>query len=179
MMQALREVESNQLGDWLTSLDGWSSKFIDYHPPFVERMFRDHEGMRVSLHRIHPCDPATEQEDPSKALYHPHPWPGAFRVWGAYEMGMGRLSPEEAAAGVERPPITMTLWTAPGTLYEMVDPLGWHYVRPLGNVPCVSVMVTGQPWAEHQNANRTGNKPLRQLTKSEQARLLADVRRHY
>ncbi len=27
----------------------------------------------------------------------------------------------------------------------MLDPLGWHYVRPIGDV-CYSLMLIGKPW---------------------------------
>lgn len=30
-------------------------------------------------------------------------------------------------------------------IYEMIDPDGWHSVRPI-NGPCYTVMVTGKPW---------------------------------
>src|SRR5205823_428108 len=90
MLDILHAAEK-ELPRLLASDDGWQSLRVDYHPPFVDRVFRDWsppgaaEGARyrISLHRIHPCAPA-------EALFHPHPWPSAMRIHsGTYEMGVG------------------------------------------------------------------------------------------
>lgn len=129
------------------SLDRWTTLDIDYDTPRVERLWRTMEyrmvgdsissvsppmAYRLYLHRIHPCD---------KGLWHPHPWPSAVKVLsGRYEMGVGE--------GISKhdPPPSATLVLTPGSEYEMVHPDGWHYVRPLGPEPSLSIMVSGAPW---------------------------------
>lgn len=112
--------------------DSWHTLDVDYEPPRVERLWRDFEkDYRIYLHRIHPCD---------KALFHPHPWASAIKVLsGKYVMGVGytldNVPPTEAA----------TIVLAAGSYYEMIDPDGWHYVRPIGG-PSLSIMVTGPKW---------------------------------
>ena len=107
---------------------------MSYHPPRVERLWTQEDGIRITLHRIHPCS----RED---ALFHPHPWPSAMRViTGNYEMALG------FGAGEKAPPIATTLQVQNGGMvYEMADPDSWHYVRPIGGV-AMTVMVTGTPW---------------------------------
>jgi hypothetical protein len=114
---------------------GWQSVFVDYHPPYVERLWRPWiHGFRISLHRIYPC--ATIE-----SLFHPHPWPQAVRVLdGNYEMGVGY------GKGDIPPPIAQKIIVRGGFSYEMTDPDGWHYVRPIGT-PSLSLMVTGMPWS--------------------------------
>lgn len=33
----------------------WQSLYVDYHPPFVERLWTPWGSYRINLHRIHPC----------------------------------------------------------------------------------------------------------------------------
>jgi len=67
----LLNIEQHHLKGLLEDVEGWNTKYIDYHPPLVERAYRDlDDELRISLHRIHPCKR-------SEALFHPHPWPGA------------------------------------------------------------------------------------------------------
>jgi hypothetical protein len=132
MLDILHAVES-VLPELLPEKNAWHSLYIDYHLPFVERLWRDWFEYRIYLHRIHPCAPG-------KALVHAHPWPSAIRVLkGSYEMGVGY------GPGLQAPPIATRLILGPDSEYEMVDPDGWHYVRPLGT-PSYSLMVTGKPW---------------------------------
>jgi len=94
----------------------------------VERLWLQLGECRVNLHRIHNC---------STALRHPHPWPSAVYVLtGEYRMGLGRVGSDEPVA---------TVLMRKGSAYEMLDPLGWHYVQPLGK-PSFSIMLTGRPW---------------------------------
>lgn len=166
MLQRLHEIEA-LLPSLLLDVGGWKTKLIDYHPPKVERLYRDLDGDRILLHRIHPCEPG-------EALFHPHPWPSAIAiVEGGYEMGVGQgqEAPRKAAA---------TLVLAPGSRYEMTDPLGWHWVRPLDR-PSLSVMVTGPVWPAEValEAPRTGNYPFPPLSEEARDDLLAAFRRHY
>jgi hypothetical protein len=132
MLDILHRVE-NQLPEMLQEEAGWSSLFVDYHPPVVERLWRQWFDFRIYLHRIHPCEPGG-------ALFHPHPWPSAMRVLdGAYEMAIGY------GAGETEPPIAARIILPAGSEYEMTDPNGWHYVRPIDS-PTMSLMIAGKPW---------------------------------
>jgi len=137
MLANLTLVERMLGGLLKQSPDKWKTLHIDYEPPRVERCWCEVEGgLRVMLHRIHSCD---------KALYHPHPWPSAIRiVTGVYEMG---LALGHTASSTEPNTYTEVARTvlAAGSRYEMIEPLGWHYVRPLKE-PSLSIMVIGQPW---------------------------------
>lgn len=162
MLDTLHHIEG-LLPDLLRSADGWRSLDVDYHPPRVERVYRDLDGVRVYLHVIHPCER-------SEALFHPHPWPSAMRVLaGRYEMGVGtgsgEMAPRAAATIVAEGPFE----------YEMVDPDGWHWVRPVGG-PSLSVMVTGAPWGRWSPKSET---PLQPLPIERTREILATFARHY
>jgi len=110
----------------------WKTVDVTYEEPHVERVWTEWEGFRVNLHRIHPCE---------KALFHPHPWPSAMVLClGTYEMAVGRSL--DGSLPVE----TARVVLSEGSEYEMNDPYGWHWVRPLEK-PVMSVMLTGKPWA--------------------------------
>ncbi len=114
--------------------DNWQSLDIDYHPPRVERVWRQWGPYRILLHVVHPCDSG-------EALMHPHPWPSAVRILGGrYVMQMGQGDTLPGA-----PAVTIELST--GSAYEMIDPHGWHSVRPFGE-KVMSIMVTGPPWGQ-------------------------------
>ena len=132
MLLLLEEAE-RELPTLLAEGQGWHSLNVDYHPPFVERLWRPYGEGRLYLHRIHPCLP-------SAALFHPHPWPSAMRVVeGRYEMAVGY------GPGMNHPPVAATMILTRGSAYEMDKPDSWHYVRPLDK-PTLSVMVTGKLW---------------------------------
>lgn len=112
----------------------WRSVLVDYHPPFVERLWCPWDDNRIYLHFIHPCSN-------TEALFHPHPWPSAMKILkGRYEMAVGYGQGETA------PPIAARLILEAESEYEMTNPDGWHFVRPLGEIS-VSLMVTGKPWS--------------------------------
>ena len=145
-MEVLKKLEK-QLPEMLKDSSRWNSLLIDYHPPFVERLWCSWEEYRVYLHRINECKS-------SEALFHPHPWPSAMRiVAGTYEMGVGY------ATGDLAPPVAAKLVMPAGTSYEMVEPDGWHYVRPLTDVT-LSVMVTGKIWSRQSPKSTTQLQPL-------------------
>jgi hypothetical protein len=110
----------------------WHSVFVDYELPHVERLWLQWSSYRIYLHAIHPCAEG-------RALYHPHPWSSAMRIFGTYEMIVGYGS------GNVPPNIAARLILPSGTAYEMIEPDGWHAVRPLSEIT-YTVMVTGQPW---------------------------------
>jgi hypothetical protein len=146
MLAILHAVE-HELPLLLQDEAGWQSLYIDYHPPFVERLWRQWGEYRIQLHRIHPCGRG-------EALFHPHPWPSAMRVLaGDYEMAIGY------GQGETPPPIACLLVASADFRYEMTDPHAWHYVRPL-NQPSLSVMVTGRPWQPAAPKSRPELRPL-------------------
>lgn len=149
MLDILRRMEAGEISRLLADRTAWRTLLVDYHPPIVERLYRDAvfegEPVRVFLHRIHPC----ERE---QALFHPHPWPSAMRVLsGSYEMALGY------GAGMDEPPMAARVVLTAGSSYEMNDPQSWHAVRPLGE-PSLSLMVTGAPW------ERESHKPGKKLS---------------
>jgi hypothetical protein len=162
MLDILAAVE-RELPELLQDESAWSSVFIDYHPPTVERLWRKWDGYRVYLHRIYPCGPG-------EALFHPHPWPSAMHILeGEYEMAVGYGKGEIA------PPVAALMIAAGDFRYEMTDPDAWHYVRPLQR-PSLSLMVTGKPW--DRPAPRSG-KELQPLTAEQRAALLEFFRQRY
>lgn len=140
------------------SPEGWNSLDIDYHPPRVERIWKQWGEYRIYLHRIHPCK--TEE-----ALFHPHPWPSAMLIAdGCYEMGVGQ--------GASRPEVVTAakIILGPGSRYEMVEPLGWHYVRPL--VFTYTLMITGKPWSNPIQIEERPAGPLSPLDEDSKNMLL-------
>lgn len=158
-LKRLAEVEK-QLPVLLQDREGWNSLMIAYYPPVVERVWRTLDtGERLSIHRIHPCRKG-------ESLYHPHNWPGAFRVYGEYEMGVGFSETLEAPRRT-----LMLMHTASGFAYEMTDRDSWHWVRPLDR-PVLTVMVTGKPW--DRPMPEEPQEPLEELTPGQKEHLLRD-----
>lgn len=147
MIERLHGVR-DALPDLLKRPEEWRTLDIDHCIPRVERIFRKCGDLWIALHCIHPCN----RDD---ALLHPHPWPSAMWIagGGAYEMGVGY------GAGRAMPPIAATIVLKPGSEYEMVDPDGWHYVRPIGS-PSFSLMVTGEKWQRSAPKNSEALKEL-------------------
>jgi len=119
--------------------DGWNTMDVTYHPPHVERLWKDiqslGEPVRLFLHRIHPCEPG-------EALWHPHPWPSAVKlIDGEYEHGVGFKAVHEGGESLNT---ACTTVLTKGARYEMVEPTAWHYVRPLK--VSHTVMVCGAPY---------------------------------
>ncbi len=138
---------------------GWNSLMIDYETPHVQRLWRRVGDYRLCLHRISPCE---------TALYHPHPWPSAVRILsGDYEMGVGMVVPGEA----ELTEITKGVLTE-GTSYEMLHPMGWHYVKPL-KIASYSIMVMGPPYPPRPDiVHPKPSAPLSPLSEEVQQELL-------
>lgn len=131
MLDKLLEIES-ALPSLLAMKDVWKSKDIIYHPPRVERLYTRIGDIRIYLHVIHPC----KKED---ALFHPHPWPSAMRIYdGKYEMGIGH------SETMQVPKIDCKLILETGACYEMTDRDGWHYVMPLKKTH--TLMITSSRW---------------------------------
>lgn len=153
MLKALEKVEKD-LPMLLRDESGWNSVYVNYHPPYVERLWRQWGKYRLYLHRIHTC----KRE---KALFHPHPWPSAMHVLsGRYEMAVGY------GKGKKKPPIVATIMASGDFRYEMTNPDGWHYVRPVGGV-AMTVMVTGKPWNRSSPKSTKILRPLNEEKKKE------------
>lgn len=167
MLAHLQYLEENMLAALLAEDNVWQSVFVDYHEPFVERLWTSVTiagvPYRVLLHRILACPNA-------KPLYHPHPWPSAVKVLaGGYRMQVGQ------GAGMTEPPVAMTLSLAPGSTYEMTNPDAWHAVQPEAS-PSYSLMLTGAPWVREAHKS---TKVLQPLGAEAREDLLAYFRRAY
>jgi len=127
--------------------------YIDYHKPFVSRIWFIHNDLRVFLHKIEPCDESLE------ALYHPHKWDSAMEILkGSYEMGIGHSESNNM------PKTDCKLILHTGTQYEMTEPNGWHYVNPISQ-SAFTLMVTGK--LNGREMPIEPNKEFRTLTTSE------------
>ena len=171
MLDVLSEAEQ-QLPGLVKSLEGWKTLFVNYHAPFVERLWRPFgDGNRLFLHCIYPCKA-------KEALLHPHPWPSAIRVLqGLYGSVIG------AGSGTETPPVVYetVVRASPGASYRyaMLHPDGWHAVIPLAG-PVFSVMVTGKPWNRPIPAvTEEAVGSLRELSLEQAEGLLATFREFY
>jgi hypothetical protein len=146
MLDELRKIDVRRLleeAEW-TCLD------IDYHPPRVERMWTSiGNGMRLNLHRIHPCKA-------SDALWHPHPWPSAMQIiTGHYEMGIAYFPTHDHMVTLGKVEL------GPGDRYSMDTPFSGHYVAPLDDTPSLSLMLTGKPWeTSHRHLGKGQAKTL-------------------
>ncbi len=162
MLDILARLET-ELPALLLEAGRWHSLDINYHPPFVERLWLQWGEYRVSLHRIHPCEP-------SEALFHPHPWPSAMRILeGTYEMAIG------FGSGAEVPPLASRIIASGEFRYEMTHRDSWHYVRPIGT-PAMTIMVTGKPWGRQAPES---SEPLHPLDHARRSELLAWFRARY
>ena len=163
-MREILEAVERALPRLLLDEQRWQGKFIDYHPPFVERLWLAWEGdCRVNLHRLLPCES-------SAALFHPHPWPSIMRVLsGTYEMAVGY------GPGQITPPPAAVLTVSGDLIYEMSEKDAWHYVRPVGE-PCYSLMISGPPWDRWSPA---ASKPLSALDEEQRQRIFTFFRTRY
>lgn len=167
LLAVLNRIEQDLLPALLRTREGWKSLYVDYEPPFVERLYVpvtvDDVVYRLMLHKIHPADPAI-------CLFHPHPWPSAIKILsGSYRMTCG------FGQGMVEPPVSHTMVLMAGAEYEMAHPDGWHSVSPL-NGPSHSIMLIGPPWS------RPAHKPpvaQRALTPEEARSLMEFFRDAY
>ena len=159
MLEQMVDFFAGELRELLKDPDGWKSLYVDYHKPYVERLYRDlDDGRRVSIHRIHGCE--TEE-----ALLHPHPWPASFMVWGSYRMALGYSESNT-------PPEVVSNFIMLNTVYEMLDKNMWHSVAPAPNTTCITLMVSGKPWGRETPIKP--ESPLRELTQEERDSLFEE-----
>ena len=134
MIDILKGIEKNLIQLLIEKSEAGKihTMYIDYHKPYVKRIWFQHGDYRVFLHKIEQCTESAE------ALYHPHPWKSAVKIIsGTYEMGVGHSSTEDV------PKTDCKLILKPGTIYEMMESDGWHYVSPKDG-DSFSLMVTGE-----------------------------------
>lgn len=162
MLNKIFNIEK-QLPKLLENKDSWHSVYVDYHKPFVKRLWKQEGDLRIYLHQIFPC----EKEE---SLLHPHPWPSAMKVIsGFYEMGVGFSDTNQ------EPIIASTLILPENSYYEMIDINSWHYVRPLEK-PSFSLMITGTPW---KRESPKSSYPLRELYTDEKLIIFEEFEKYY
>lgn len=160
MIGILKYAET-ELPELLRDRDGWNTKLVDYTKPIVWRIWRDfpigNKNFRLYGHKIFPC------VDP---FIHKHPWASAIKVvkvGGLYEMGIGY--------GETEPPMACTIQVPDNFYYEMVHPLGWHYVKVIGG-PSLSWMLTAPPW---EGAKKTCNVEQQPLSNVQREQLFEEL----
>lgn len=162
MLNHLYELEKN-LAKHLQDEISWNSLYVDYHKPYVKRLWKQVGDFRIFLHQIFPCER-------SESLLHPHPWPSAMKVIsGLYEMGVGYSESNI------KPIIASTLILPENSYYEMVDINAWHYVRPLEK-PSLSLMITGVPW---KRETPKSSYKMRELDEGEKRTIFDEFRKLY
>jgi len=164
MIGVLEEVEK-ELPDLLDRYD-WESLNVDYFPPKVWRVWRQHGDFRICLHKIFPTDKVV--------LYHPHKWPSAMRVLkGQYEMNLGykwdiELDPHHAGK----------LILAAGSAYEMNLPHQWHSVRPVNCEYALTLMIMG-PMYKSKFEGREVKKKLQPLGDRTKRAIKTEFKEYY
>lgn len=126
LTEELKKIEKSRLKDLLRNPTIWSSKFIDYHLPHVERLTcRLGTEYKLNLHVIRPCSPC-------EALVHTHAQRGVVHVLpgkGIYRMGVGIYTSREAPLWDSLIPLEVKggdFW------YETTQPNECHWVAPEG-----------------------------------------------
>lgn len=166
MLDNLIYVEEN-LKELFESAD-LKSMYIDYHDPYVARIWFQNGENRVFIHKIYEVRITNNSLG---ALFHPHPRESGVRIIkGTYEMGVGHSDSNNV------PKVDARLILPKGTCYEMVEPNGWHYVSPI-NGPVFSIMVTGKAFDREMPI--TPNEPFRELRLSEIQEILDVVNEYY
>jgi hypothetical protein len=169
-IEFLQQFEMNQMQDILAKGD-FKSALIDYETPHVHRMWTQlNDTQRLFLHKIFPCD---------QPYMHPHPWASVIHVIdghdksGFYEMAVGYGDPLKPQPEGE----IMRLLFEGGGYYEMLQPNGWHSVKPLHG-PVYSVMITERTdWVVLND--KKPETPLEQLSFQQQKELLGFFNWHY
>lgn len=151
-MRNILTVIEKELPQLLKNEEIWKSVYVDYHKPFVKRLYTnfmyENHNYRIYLHQIESCDI-------QEALFHPHPWPSIMKLLsGSYNMIVGY------GEGLSEPPVAVKLELPVGTVYEMSEINGWHAVAPILD-SSFSLMITGEPW---QRESHKSTKTLHELS---------------
>lgn len=119
----------------LSNPEIWNTLDVDYFPPRVERIYTNIGENRLYLHLIHKTD--------LPCLFHKHSWPSAIIMLdGSYEMGIAYSSDNISSDDAYKLPIAAKMYMNEGSGYEMTDPNGLHYVKPITEYS-LSVMLSG------------------------------------
>lgn len=166
MKNILSHVEQ-ELVYLLANDNNWKSVYVDYHKPFVKRLYTNfmYQGhnYRIYLHQIESCDI-------NEALFHPHPWPSIMKLLsGSYNMFVGY------GEGLQSPPVAVKLELPTDTIYEMSEINAWHAVAPILD-NSFSLMITGEPW---QRESHKSTKTLYELSLEEKKHILDFFRNIY
>lgn len=144
----------------------FSTLLIDYEEPYVKRIWiQINPTIRLLFHEILPCD---------EAFMHSHAWASAVRILpisGDYEM-------ETAFRPIPtmKPVILCRSIFTSGGYYEMLDPRGYHSVKPLYK-PSYSVMLTYRTgWL---NDAPTSKKALTALSEKDKSRIFTMIKNCY
>lgn len=150
------------LPELLTKVDIWKSLIIDRRKPITHRVFTMIGDNRLCLHRFEQFDETAEE-----AFFHPHPWPGAFKIiQGAYRMDVGHTDSRHDDFFENGGYISCTMELTKGSAYEIVEPLVWHRITPITPV-VYTIMMNGTPWSKdeaHAKVRTTAGKDLKQMS---------------
>lgn len=158
-MKNILAMVEEELPELLMLEDIWKSVYVDYHKPFVKRLYTnfvlEDYNYRIYLHEIQSCNI-------DEALFHPHPWPSIMKLLsGSYNMIVGY------GKGLIAPPVAVKLELPTGTVYEMSEINGWHAVAPVVD-SSFSLMITGEPW---QRESHKSTKTLHELSVEERNKI--------
>lgn len=170
MLKKLALVERNMVDILINS--NWKTLDIDYHPPYVQRVYTEWDGLRVMLHRF---PTACGMGD---ALYHPHPWVSAMKVLeGEYIQNIGH---EEYDGNYNPYPVTdTTIVMKSGSSYEMMNPKTWHRVIPQEET--YTLMITGGLFSSDKmsKGNKKSDKKLEPLDINTKNKILSKFMKFY
>lgn len=161
MIENLKQIEDKMLLDLLIQQNKWNTVFINDKKPITERCWIQLGNYRLNLHFIHKCEVSND-------LYHSNDCPSAMHILsGKYEMGLALnhccghkemelvrsgnggtlkyIGIEEGSKHLMYIKEICKLEMNGDNYYEMLDPNGWHYVRPMGDV-CATIVLTGKSW---------------------------------
>lgn len=166
-MKDILNMIEEELPELLLIEDIWKSVYVDYHKPFVKRLYTnfvlEDYNYRIYLHEIEACEI-------QQALFHPHPWPSIMKLLsGSYNMLVGY------GEGLTEPPVAVKLELPTGTVYEMSEVNGWHAVAPIAQ-SSFSLMITGEPWKRDSHKS---TKPLHELSIEERNNIFNFFRNKY
>ncbi len=152
LIEKLLEIKDNELQDMLTETGLWNSLDVNYHPPRVERLWRQYdEHHRLFIHIIHKTTAA--------CLFHKHKWEAAFHmIFGSYEMALTSSETEFGSEEAYKLPEIARHIIAAGSSYEMRYTHTAHYVKPLGDYS-ISLMLTKNIYPEERKEVEHGKLP--------------------
>jgi hypothetical protein len=162
MIDTLLQAEK-ELPTLLQNEDIWRGLYADSERPHLMRLWCQWGENRINLHHFSHCRRG-------ERFWHGHPWKMAVRVLeGEYEMGVGYQDEFGVIKNID-------LLMGSGSLYDMCDQYGRHYVRPVGD-GAWTLMVTGPVvWSKQHLAVNT---PSRDLTALERTEIFSYFRAKY